>query len=180
MRTLSRNMPPVPKAPWTLGTYVAFGVLAVLGVGVLYLLTVHVAAWIILGGLFLVGFILNRKHHRHLRHMAAERSGEDLCSFVRAFDRRVADPWVLRAVYEELQPYCTFPGGVLPLRPSDRLEKDLKIDGEELDYLALDIARRCWRSMENSERNPFYSRVQTVHDLVSFFSHQPSLLRSAA
>lgn len=42
---------------------------------------------------------------QRLRRLAEERNGESICEFARSFDRRVADPWVIRAVYESLQPY---------------------------------------------------------------------------
>jgi hypothetical protein len=144
-------------------------------VGVAAFVLWHVVAEPLFGAmlvvLVLVGVVLQVRHSRRLKRAAAGRPGEGLCSFVRGFDRRVVDPWVLRATYDELQPFCRFRGGVLPLRPTDRLEADLGIDGEELGDLARDIARRAWRSMDRMEANPV-ARVDTVRDLVEFLVHQ--------
>ncbi len=178
MRPFSRNMPSPPEVPWTTKGYVVVSALLVFASVVLWYAFAEPIFGAILAALVLVGIVSQHSNARRLRQMAAERVGEDLCSFVRSFDRRAADPWLLRATYEELQPYCRFRGGVLPLRATDRFEEDLRIDGEELDYLALDVARRAWRSMEHPEANPFYSRVTTVEDLVDFLLHQPVLHRA--
>ena len=175
MRTLSRNMP-VPPVPRTvIGTYAALGCVGAGAVAVLLSLFIFPEAWMVFGGLVLVGTVVHLRQKHHLRRLAAGRPGEDLCTFVRGFDRRSVDPWVLRAVYEELQPYCSFKGGCVPLRPDDALEELLGIDGEGLDDLALDMARRAWRSMDHPERNPFHARVRTVRDLVHFLDSQPRL-----
>ena len=46
-------------------------------------------------------------------------AGEDIGTFARAFDRRSEpfDPWVVRATWDALLPYCGF-----PLRPADRVD----------------------------------------------------------
>ena len=110
---------------------------------------------------------------RRLARLRKEREGEGICTFARAFDRRTTDPWTIRAVHDELQPYFETRDGPVPLRPSDRLYEDLAIDGDdELDDVAQTIARRTGRPLEGVERNPVLS-VETVGDLVRFFAHQP-------
>ncbi len=81
--------------------------------------------------------------------------------------------WVLRAVHEELQPYCRYGRGALPLRETDDLLSILGIDPEELEDVAEMIAARAGRSMDRPEENPYFGRVNTVGDLARFFLHQP-------
>ena len=49
------------------------------------------------------------------------------------------------------------------------------MDDEDLEDIALEIARRARRSFENFEQNPLYGKVKTVGDLVSFVNRQPLL-----
>lgn len=65
-------------------------------------------------------------------------------------------------------------GVKLPLKPTDDIFELLEIDSEDLDMDILEeIAQRTGRSIENTERNPFYGKVQTLEDLVLFFNEQP-------
>jgi hypothetical protein len=68
-------------------------------------------------------------------------SGESICKFVRDFDSRSTDSWVLRAVYEELSPHLQVDGHPLPMRADDRWEEDLKIDSEDMDFRVFLISR---------------------------------------
>lgn len=70
-----------------------------------------------------------RQERNHLRALAAQRQGESICQFARAFPRRQVDTWVLRAVYESLHGYL---GGRLPIRADDRLKQDLRLDDDDL------------------------------------------------
>jgi hypothetical protein len=108
-----------------------------------------------------------------VRALAAERQGESICSFVRAFARGDRDPHVLRAVYEELAPYLAVSDTVAPLRASDSLDDDLQLDAEELEFVARSIAERTGRTISNSETNPHFGKVKTVRDLVAFLRAQP-------
>ncbi len=108
----------------------------------------------------------------HMRSLATGRTDESICTFARSFDCRQTDSWLLRAVYEELSRYSAVGGCPLPIRADDRWEEDLKIDPEDFEDLAMDIAQRAGRSMDDTEHNPFYGKVRTVRDLVSFFEHQ--------
>jgi hypothetical protein len=172
MRTFSRWMPPLEERRSTLLGWV---VLAVLAVGVvaaevvwplMRLIAVGVKTWVI---------ICNVVTSRHLRRLAARRSGEDIGSFARAFDRRTRpfDPWVVRATWDALQPYVAFDGGKVPIRPTDRLDEDLCIDPELQDDLFEQVAERAGRSQEHLEQNPLYGKVVTVGGFVHFVTWQP-------
>ena len=112
---------------------------------------------------------------RYKRGLAASRKEESICDFVRSFDWRKSDTWILRAVYEELTRFLSVDGKPVPVRQSDGYEKDLKIDPDDLDDLFLDIAFRARRSTDNCKRNPLYGKVKTVADIVTFLEHQPRL-----
>lgn len=109
---------------------------------------------------------------RRMARLRDERPGEGICTFARSFGRDV-DPWIIRAVHQELLLYADLPGGPLPIRATDRLYDVLHIDGEELEDIARDVAQRTGRALDGAERNPLYGRVETVGDLVRFFAYQP-------
>jgi hypothetical protein len=120
-----------------------------------------------------LGTVMNRWRRKQLRALAASRPGESLCSFARGFDYRDTDTWIIRAVYEELQGYLKSECADFPIRPGDRLEEDLKIDGDDLNFnLANQIAERTGRSLTDADKNSYYGKVKTVRDLVSFFVGQ--------
>jgi len=108
---------------------------------------------------------------RQRRRMAASRSGESICQFARSFKRRT-DTWILRAVYEEISQYFAVDGRPFPIRADDNHKSDLYIHPEDLDDMAIKIASRSGRSMEDAERNPFYGDVHTVRDIVLFLENQ--------
>ena len=116
--------------------------------------------------------------NRHYRRLAAERHGEGIGTFIRAFDRRSEpfDPWVLRATWEALVPYTRFRGGQLPLRATDRLSEDLLIDQDDIDFdIIKEVAERSGHSLKQLEANPYYGRIQTVGDFVQFITFQPRI-----
>jgi hypothetical protein len=102
------------------------------------------------------------------RRIAEERSRESLCTFARSFDYRVVDTWIIRAVYEQLQPAAGF-----PVRRSDNFRRNLHLDGDDIDEIAEEIAQRTGRPLTNCEQNPWYSKVETVADMLEFFMCQP-------
>ncbi|MBL8755669.1 MAG: hypothetical protein JNK15_20405 [Planctomycetes bacterium] len=83
------------------------------------------------------------------------------------------DPWVIRATYEHLVTTCGF-----PIRPGDRFEQDLWIGDEDLDFAAMDIARRSGRNLDHTEANPLFGKITTVRDLVFFLNHQSAVASS--
>jgi len=117
-----------------------------------------------------VAGIVDRKR---LTRIALERQGEGICEFARSFERRTADPWVIRAVYDALQPYFFGRDQRFPVRATDRLAEDIHTDPEDVNDMACDIAERTGHDMRDTEKNPLYDRVKTVGDMVMFFSHQP-------
>jgi hypothetical protein len=110
---------------------------------------------------------------RRMRRLAAERTDESICTFARSFDCRRTDPWVLRAVYEELSRQLVVDGRPLPIRADDRWDEDFKFDPDDFDEFVIDIAHRAGRSMDGAEHNPLRGKVKTVRDLVHFLEHQP-------
>jgi hypothetical protein len=114
-------------------------------------------------------------HNRYLRRLASERAGEDIGTFARGFDRRAEpfDPWVVRAIWDALDDYVSFPGGRVPLRPTDRLVEDLGIDPFDLDDLLEEVATRSGHALTHLEANPFFGKVFTVGDFVRSVTHQP-------
>ncbi len=113
------------------------------------------------------------------RRLAASRREENICRFARSFDRS-ADSWILRAVYEEVSRFLEVDRRPIPIRREDRCAEDLKIDPEDLDDLARDIAFRARRSMDACDKNPFYGKVKTVGDIVTFLECQPRIVEPCA
>ena len=172
----SRLMPPLvppPAALWKRA--LAFSFLAMLGGTVLWLLW----NWPLptLGLILLVAAVSafqNRRRRRHLHALAESREQDSICTFVRSLPIRTLDPWVVRAVFEQLQDYLRDSQAAFPLRPADRLVEDLRIDMDDLDEaLIWNIARRSGRSLRDSRVNPHYGQVTTVEGLIWFFCAQP-------
>ncbi len=173
MRKFSRHMPPLEDPPDTLVPWFF------LAVFVAVLLTVLVALPIPIG-LFLSAIVLMQivgtiTHDRYLRRLAEERKGEDIGTFARAFNRHSEpfDPWVVRATWDILQPYVTFRGASVPLRPRDSLGDDLKIDPEDLLDLMKGVAKRSGHTLDGAEENPYPWPIETVNDFVRFITIQP-------
>jgi hypothetical protein len=122
--------------------------------------------------LMLIGLLVGK---RHLRRLASERTGEHIGTFARGFDRRSEpfDPWVVRATWDALKVYVVFDGTSLPLRPTDRLLKDLCIDPDDIDCLLPEVAVRSGHSMDCWDSNPYAGKVETVADFVRFIMLQP-------
>jgi acyl carrier protein len=136
------------KAPWILALIAAFAVWAVFSL---------------------------RKDKQELKRLADERENEGICTFARSFERKYVDTWIIRAVHEELQKDLGYPDIKYSIRATDRFEEDLKIDVEDLDDLLVIIAQRTGRSIEGTEKNPYYDKVKTVGDMVLFINSQPKL-----
>ena len=173
MRQFSRWMPPSPTNKVSPAGWFAIGLLIMLLLlAVVFTRRGRFIAAVLLP-VFLIGSLVI---DRRLKNLAASRSGEDIGTFARAFDRRNEpfDPHVVRAVWDALQPYAKFRGGSVPIRPTDRIDEDLGIDWDDIDMgLAQEVADRVGRSLENIEANPLYGRVSTVGDLVRLISSQP-------
>jgi hypothetical protein len=110
-----------------------------------------------------------------LRRLAANRrrAGESICQFARSFPRRSTDFRVVRAVYEGISTYLTHDPSRFPVRATDSCTRTFYMDDDDLEDLGLGLLRRCGRSSDGLEQNPYARRVWTVQDLVAFISHQP-------
>jgi hypothetical protein len=109
-----------------------------------------------------------------LRTIGESRAGDSICTFVRALAIRELDTWVVRAVFEQLQNHLRDSYAQFPLRPSDHLFEDLRIDPDDLDEELLgQIAQRSGRSLSDCRANPYHGKVATVEDLIRFLCAQP-------
>lgn len=174
MRKFSRWLPPAPRNSDS--SLAGWLVLGLLGVGVLVLLFTHpIATLAILVAIMALTYRGTMSIRRHHRGEADARRGEDIGTLARAFDRRAPefDPWIVRAVWDAIQPYVDYGDGHLPLRPSDDLADDLMIDPDDLEDLAVEVARRVGRSTEDWSKNPKARTVRTVADLIALVAHQP-------
>lgn len=113
--------------------------------------------------------IIERRRGRRFRR---ERD-ETICDFRRSFDLRKVDPWIVRATHEAFGGWFDPKQPKFPLRASDSIEDDLKIDWEDVDDLAEEVAQRAGYDISDCEANPLYGSVKTVEDFVLFFTHQP-------
>lgn len=140
------------------------------GAGLLYLASRD--TWIATGLTVLVflGWIAAWRDRRRMEGMARERQGESICGFARAFPRREVDPLLIRAVYESVQSHLGVP---VILRGQDRFVEELNLDDDDLDEIAMGLARMCGYSMKHGASNPFWGNVKTLSDLVYFLHHQP-------
>jgi len=173
MRKPSRTMPPSPSSSVTTdGGWLMFLCVAAVSGAVSYFLPFVLVP---LGVFAVVNAVMTSYENDRLARLAADRQGESICTFARSFDYRAIDTWVIRAVFEELQPFCRFDARTLPLRPTDDIYDDLRIDPEDADDLVEVMAFRTGRSFEDQDcaRNPFFGKVQTVSDLVMFLVNQP-------
>ncbi len=124
--------------------------------------------------LALVVLVERRRYKRHIRAIIESRPGESVCTFVRAVAFREIDTRVVRAVFEQLQNHVGDGHAPFPIRPSDRLTEDLRIDDDELELeVANEIAQRSARDLSETRSNPYYGKVVTVEDLIRFFCAQP-------
>ena len=171
--TASRFMPPVAVRPplrWPARCF-----LAVMAVAFMAVFWTHPVA--VGGSLLALGSlvaVLSRREALRLARMAQSRAGESICQFARSIDCRRVDTWVVRAVYEELQRSLSAAVAV-PLRLTDHLQSDLRLDADDLDDLVVDMAQRARRSLADTSANPLFGKVTTVGDLVEFLQAQPRL-----
>ena len=173
MRRFSRWMPAAARRPMRpLGKLVLVGLLVGF-VGVAIASPYQVAGVCVVGVAFSV--VSTKVAHGRLRRLAAGRPGEDIGTFARGLDRRTQpfDPWVVRATWDALTPHVSYPGGRVPLRQTDTLVDDLRIDPELLGIEFCEIAQRAGRCLDGIEANPLYRDGRTVGDLVRLVSAQP-------
>ncbi len=123
-------------------------------------------------GIACISYVDNRRRRRRFKALAAERAGDSICTFARAFEKET-DTWILRAVYEQIQAELADLCQTFPVRPADRLREDLTLDADDVDFdLVPGIAKRAGRSLRQTKDNPYYGKVETVADLVRFLCAQ--------
>jgi hypothetical protein len=170
MKRISRWLPTAPNKPLTKKEKI---LLMILGIGFMFLIYKQPSIIALLGVITVASILVNTVQNRKLRKLAEARNGESICSFARSYDLHNIDPYIVRAVYEELIAWTSYRNGYVPIRPTDTFEF-YGIDGEDLDDLAIDVAFRSHRSMENAEANPLFGKVKTIDDLIQFISNQPA------
>ena len=123
---------------------------------------------------FLADLRNRKKRSRHFEELLKGRENDSICTFSRHFECREIDTWVIRAVYEQLQLYLKNEKDHFPVRATDDVFQDLKIDDEDFEYdLVEEIAQRANRTLENAESNAYYGKASIVENLVFFFNQQP-------
>ena len=128
--------------------------------------------------LILLAWCLAEAESKRLRALAASRAGEGICQFARQARCRENDPWVVRAVYEELahQTARFAKAADFPVRWDDAIWQTLKMDEEDVENADLPVmAWRAGRSLDKTSKNPWAGKVETAGDLVRFLNAQPRL-----
>ena len=174
MRPPSRTMPKALRRASIPVVVLACGALLAMFGAYVYEFWQHPVAMGILSAVVAAVVMRNRRRtKRHLAELARERTGESICEFSRAFDVRNTDTWVIRAVYEQIQQQLRWVQPDFPVRATDRLVEDLRLDPDDIDLdVFSDVASRTGRSTRYTRSNPMYGRVKTVQDLVAFFCAQ--------
>ena len=173
MRKPSRLM---PKYIYPTVSASVWLVLAALGAIAVYVLWSHPLPSFAFVGVFTIwSFVGNVFERRRLSHLAKSRNADALCQFARAFDTKQVDTWVIRATFEQLQNYLESLYPEFPIRVDDSLLDDLKVDDEDLEDVADEIAVRTCRSQEYGDNNPYFGKVITAKDMVLFFNAQPEV-----
>ncbi len=124
-----------------------------------------------------VGVIAER--HR-TRRIAAGRVGETFDTFVAGFSSGDAPPEVLRAVYAQLQDWCSDAVDAFPVRAEDNLRRVYGLIEEDLDDQVLAVVARCGRRLAPAERLRDITPVETVRDFVRFVAACPEVAEPGA
>lgn len=140
-RLFSRHLPPAP--PRASIHPVGWLLLAILIAGLVALIYYHplaVAVYVLF--VTVGGWIASHINTRRKLALASSRSvGNALCAFARSMDLRALDPWIVRAVFEELQPCFPEQARPFPIRPTDRLVEDLHLDPDDIEEIAQPLRR---------------------------------------
>ncbi|CAN5863194.1 hypothetical protein BH11PSE12_BH11PSE12_05960 [soil metagenome] len=182
MRIASRHMPKYKPRPaglvaWVFVTMIASG----LAYAAISSPSVAAVALLLLIAAFLIARSVAKREEEALRRLAEARAGESICEFARDFDNRAVDTWIVRAVYEQIQGQLKHIHPAFPVRASDRLKEDLRLDDDDLDMdIAMQVEQRTGRSLDQTKANPLLGKVKTVRDLVLFFQAQRDMPSSPA
>ena len=114
--------------------------------------------------------------NRRILKSSKERGEANICEFARSFDYRNTDTKVIRTVWNYIsKEMLCVKGRPFHVRADDHLENDLQIDTEDLEDFLTDTSKKLNISIEQTEQNPYYDKVETVADLVHFIDHQKKL-----
>jgi hypothetical protein len=137
-----------------------------------------IAIYCILGVLLLIGF-LGLIERIRLKRIARQREEDSICTFVRSLDYRSLDTGVIREVYNHLQAWLGYREQSFPIRVSDSIDRDYRMDPLDLDDMLLEVATKTNRDLSDTTKNPLYDRVENVGDMIEFICHQPRANNSA-
>jgi hypothetical protein len=129
--------------------------------------------WGLLCVFLAVSTLMDVINTRRLRRLARQRLGDSICSFARSLDYRRLDTKVIRAVYEGMQDNLARVCPAFPVRTSDDVAQMYRIDPEDYEDIVVEIADRVGRSLDDYERNPYYSQTSTIVGLIEFLCAQP-------
>jgi hypothetical protein len=162
-------MPEMAKCSLS-GKIVAYFFILLFLAGVAWLCIEKPIALAIVSAIIIYLVIATVKENSRLRLMTSERAEDSICTFARAFDKRIIDPWTIRAAYDELQEYFGSLERPFPIRASDRFKEDLKMDGDDLCDLLFSIAKRSKHDITSLDDN---LQISTVGELVACISNLP-------
>ncbi len=175
-------MPPLEhgETPWW--GWLVLGALAAWAIGGPILAAVAMP-WLWLAyalGIALFWLLLKAYPNRFMsEERLRERGDASICAFRKDLNLRRIDPWIVRAVWDEIQPFLHTKWGRFPARVDDRWDEDLAIAGEDIDPTIESVAKRAGYSLENSEANPYYGKVVSLRDLIEFVNAQPCIRKAS-
>lgn len=174
MRTLSRHLPSYgatdAKMP-VIGKIVLTMFLLAIGY---WVFVDPYKALIVLGALAALITVIGLIDRRKVAKLRNKR-GDTICDFRKAFNLREVDPWIIRASYEAFSAWIGQNEHLFPLRASDSIERDLRIDPEDMWDLVLEVAQRAGYDITDWEANPLLGKIETVLDFVLLINHQPRI-----
>ncbi len=175
VRVPSRRMPTYEETLTWRSKSIGYGILALLLLWLGYGIWQDPEMVFVLVGIiaviFAIGYFSSENTTEYFEALYRTREDEDIGTFARSLDYRNTDTWIIRAVYEELNSELPC-DKTIPLHPSDNLKEDLKLDDEDLEFVLERIFARADISDEAIEKNPFYTKMETVADLVAFCDYQ--------
>ena len=170
MKRLSRWMPPDDHPRLGAFGYTLFG-------GLLLSWMWALMEWStpVLAGSLLLMIVVEVRNRQRLKNLAAARQGEGIGDLAWALDRRRPDfdPWVVRALWDAFGPYMAVGDLAVPLRASDRLGHEIRIDADDLLECVEDVAARAERDLSARGFTQGFSGVSTFADLAYLIGRQP-------
>ena len=173
MKQPSRHMPKIEQ-PRAQESTVANAILFVIILGIIWMFWKSPYLLWMPPPIFITFFIRDKRNEKKAKTLVKKGEKLNIFDFAKSFDCRTVDTWIIRAVYEQLQECVKYTGYVIPIKAEDDIFQDLGVDSEEFELEIIDeIAQRTDRSLDNTENNPYYNKINTVHGLVYFFNEQP-------